>query len=165
MERVAIVGSGGAGKSTWARALAERSGLPLTHLDHHFWRPGWVEIPRDEWRVFQAGLVAEPRWILDGNYGGTLDIRLPAADTVFIFGIHHARCTASVIARTLRNHGKAVQAEGCPERFKLEFLRYVWTYPKKARVRLDNHIAAHGSHLRIVEFKTRDEAWRYLETL
>ena len=101
MERVAIVGSGGAGKSTWSRALAEKTGLPLTHLDHQFWRPGWVEVPRDEWRAYQEELVKEPRWILDGNYGGTMDIRLPAADTVFIFGIHRARCLASAIKRCL----------------------------------------------------------------
>lgn len=165
MERVAIVGSGGAGKSTWARALADRTGLPLTHLDRHFWRPGWEEMPRDEWRAFQQELVAEPRWILDGNYGGTMDIRLPAADTVFIFGIHHARCTASVIRRTLRDLGKPTQADGCPERFKLDFLRYVWTYPKKARVRLDNHLANHGTHLNVVEFTTRKQAWQYLDAL
>ena len=122
-------------------------------------------MPREEWREFQSGLVAEPRWILDGNYGGTLDIRLRAADTVFVFGIHHVRCTASVIKRMAMNYGKSIQAVGCPERFDPGFLRYVWTYPHKARVRLNGHLATHGAHLTIVEFRTRAQAWHYLEGL
>ena len=64
MKRVAIVGPGGAGKSTFARALSERIGLPVVHLDHHFWKPGWVESSRDEWRSARADtviLVARPR--------------------------------------------------------------------------------------------------------
>lgn len=58
-----------------------------------------------------------------------------------------------------------MQAVGGPERFDPAFLRYCWTYPSNARVRLDGHIATHGAHLNVVEFATRTEAWKYLETL
>ena len=82
MRRVAIIGSSGAGKSTLARRLGERTGLPVVHLDEHFWRPGWVETSRGEWRAVQTALCAQDAWIMDGNYSGTLDVRLARADTV-----------------------------------------------------------------------------------
>ena len=81
MDRVAVVGPVGAGKSTFAAALGERTGLPVVHLDRHFWHPGWVETPRDEWRRRQAELFAGDRWIADGNYGRTFDERFSRADT------------------------------------------------------------------------------------
>ncbi len=67
MKRVAVIGSGGSGKSTLARELARRTGLPLTNLDHLFWRPGWEAMPDDEWQATHAELIAAERWIIDGN--------------------------------------------------------------------------------------------------
>jgi adenylate kinase family enzyme len=67
VQRVVIVGSGGAGESTLAVELGRRTNLPVVHLDHHFWHPGWVETPRDEWRAVQQELFAGDEWIADGN--------------------------------------------------------------------------------------------------
>jgi adenylate kinase family enzyme len=78
VKRVAIVGSGGAGKSTFARALALRTGLPLVHLDHLYWSPGWVVTPSDEWRVVLEEALGGDAWIADGNYARTYDVRLVA---------------------------------------------------------------------------------------
>src|SRR4051812_22129729 len=72
MRRVLVIGSGGAGKSTFARSLAERLGLPLIHLDALYWRPGWVETPKEEWAREVRRLLSADRWVMDGNYGGTL---------------------------------------------------------------------------------------------
>jgi hypothetical protein len=67
VKRVAVVGSGGAGKTTFARELSRRTGLPVVHLDHLYWRPGWVETPSEEWRVVQdEGLTAD-KWIVAGT--------------------------------------------------------------------------------------------------
>ncbi len=55
VERVAVVGSGGAGKSTFARDLGRRTGIPVIHLDQHHWKPGWVETPPEDWRRLQYG--------------------------------------------------------------------------------------------------------------
>ena len=82
MQRVAVVGSGGAGKTTFAVALAEVTGLPIVHLDEHFWSPGWIESEPGEWRDRQAGFLAGDRWIVDEDYGNTLDLRLGLADTI-----------------------------------------------------------------------------------
>lgn len=96
MERIAVVGSGGAGKSTFSSALGERLDLPVVHLDEHFWKPGWVETPRADWRTRQEELFDSDSWIADGNYGGTLDVRLLRADTVIIFAFSRLTCVLGV---------------------------------------------------------------------
>lgn len=63
--RVVVTGMAGAGKSTFSRQLAAKTGLPLIHLDLHSWRPGWVRVPRDELIEIQRQLLAVPRWIVD----------------------------------------------------------------------------------------------------
>jgi adenylate kinase family enzyme len=161
MERVAIVGPGGAGKSTFARALGERTGLPVFHLDQIFWKPGWVETPREEWRQRQSRLVAADRWIADGNYGGTFDERFARADTVIIVARARLACVAAAFARSARNHGDSIQAEGCPERFDLDFYRWIWKYERDSRPRLDAALERHH-HVNVVELTSRDSMRRFL---
>lgn len=67
MQRVLVIGSPGSGKSTLATELAERTGLPLIHLDQEYWRAGWVEPPKAEWRQRVADLISRERWVMDGN--------------------------------------------------------------------------------------------------
>jgi adenylate kinase family enzyme len=164
VQRVAIVGPGGAGKSTFAVALGERTGLPVFHLDRSFWKPGWVETDRDEWRQRQRELLAGDRWIADGNYGGTFDERFARADTVIVVMRPRLACVASAVGRTVRHHGRAVQADGCPERFEREFYRWIWNYRRDSRPRLDEALRRHG-HLAVVELTSRPAMRRYLDGL
>jgi adenylate kinase family enzyme len=137
MQRVLVIGSPGAGKSTLAAELARRTGLPLIHLDQEHWRPGWVEPPKDEWRRKVAELVARDRWIIDGNYGGSLELRLARADTVIDLEFPAWLCIWRILRRILSSRGKARSdmAEGCPEQFNPGFLVYTATFPRTARKR------------------------------
>ena len=74
--RVLVDGMMGSGKSTFARALAARTGLPVIHLDVHYWKPGWVRPSDDEWRERQRALLAGKAWIIDGNDNETLALRV-----------------------------------------------------------------------------------------
>src|SRR6478672_8699445 len=69
MQKILIIGSSGAGKSTFAKQLGEITGIEVVHLDKVYWRPNWVEMPKDEWRKTVAHLLAGDTWIMDGNYG------------------------------------------------------------------------------------------------
>ena len=159
---MAIVGPGGAGKSTFARALGDVTGLPVVHLDREFWSPGWVECPRDAWRRRQRELCAGDRWILDGNYGGTFDERFARADTVIVIARPAWACVATAVWRTVRHHGRPLQADGCPERFHLDFYRWIWRYERDSRPLLDAALARHG-HLAVTELNSRRAMRRFFD--
>ena len=100
--RVLVDGMMGSGKSTFARALAARTGLPVIHLDVHYWKPGWVRPSDDEWRERQRALLAGEAWIIDGNYNETLALRLERAETVIFLDTPWWLCASRAFVRGLR---------------------------------------------------------------
>ncbi len=163
MERVAVVGPGGAGKSTFARELGQRTGIAVIHLDQHYWKPGRVETPREEWRGVQNSLLAGDSWIVDGNYGGTFDVRFARADTVIVLAPSRLRCLIGALRRTFRYYGRDVQAAGCPERVDVSFLRWIWRYPRDSRPRLDAALARQRVGLRVIELNSPGQVEGFLQ--
>lgn len=135
MKKIVIIGSGGSGKSTLARKLGERLGIPVYHLDQLFWKPNWIGVPREEQVRIQNELVLEEEWICDGNYSGTMAIRLQAADTVVFLDLPRTLCAYRAFKRSIqyRNRTRPDMGEGCEERISLEFYKWIWEYPKKKR--------------------------------
>ena len=159
MKRVLVIGSGGSGKTTFARRLAERTGLPLIHLDALYWRPGWNPTPAAEWRAKVETLLCGERWIMDGNYGGTLDLRLAACDTVVFLDLPRWICLWRVLKRRLRHRGgvRPEMAPGCPERWTWEFLQWIWTYPARRRGSILERLAALRSHQNVYVLRSAKE--------
>lgn len=165
-QRIAVVGSSGAGKSTFARELGRRLEIPVISLDRHYWRPGWRRPPRQQWRHEQAVLLdAHPRWIADGNYWSTLDVRLHRADTVIVLDLPRRICLAQALRRVLRHWGQSIQAPGCPERWSWRFLAYIWSFPHRHRPRLLATLDEHAEHTRVVMLRTRRDVRKYLTGL
>ena len=167
MRRVLVIGCPGAGKTTLARKLAERSTLPLVHLDLHYWRPGWQLPDSKEWRAQVIALAAAPAWIMDGNYSNTYDIRMPRADTLIWLDYPRSICMRRVLLRTLTGYGRTRSdlPESCPERFDIPFFRYVWDFQEKHRPRIENGIKRFGGHLLIARLCSDREASRFLATV
>jgi adenylate kinase family enzyme len=145
MQRVLIIGIPGAGKSTFARALAERTGLPLIHLDQEFWQPSWQTMPRTQWEAHVTDLVIRPTWIMDGNYDRSLPIRLPRADTVILFDMPRRRAVWRVARRIATNYGhvRPDMAPDCPEWIDWAFIRYIWNFHAVDMVNVRTQLAAH----------------------
>ncbi len=102
VERVVILGRGGAGKSTAALRLGRLTGLPVIELDKHFWRPGLVATPPEAWSEIQLRLAAANCWIMDGDLGpyDALAARLSRADTVLVLDFSLVRCAWRVLRRS-----------------------------------------------------------------
>lgn len=130
MQRVLVIGSPGAGKSTLSHRLAAHTGLPLFHLDRLFWLPGWVERDRAEGRAALAEVLTGEHWIIDGNYGSTLPARIARADTVIWLDYPTSLCIGRVFRRwwLYRGMTRPDMTEGCPENLNLEFLLYVLNF-------------------------------------
>lgn len=164
MQRVLIVGSGGAGKSTLARQLGECTGLPVVHLDVHFWQAGWQSVSRETFDAFLAQALAEGRWIMDGNYDRTLTWRLERADTLIFLDLSRWICLYRIFARVWRYRGRTRPdlAPGCPEQVDRAFTRWVWRYPIDVRPQMLEHLeAARTAGKTVVHLRTRREvaAW------
>ena len=133
MKKIAIIGSGGSGKSTFSVLLGKELNLPVSHLDSLYWQPGWVKTPNDEWADTLKELCQKECWIIDGNYKSTLDIRLEACDTVIFLDVNRFKCIYRAIKRSLTTTTRPDMAEGCAERFDFEFIKFLWDYPNNTR--------------------------------
>lgn len=167
MQRVIVIGSGGAGKSSFAARLAERTGLPLVHLDALYWKPGWVATAPDEWDETVRRLVAGERWIIDGNYSRTMEMRVAACDTVIFLDVPRAVCLWRVVRRRLRFHGRARPdlTEGCPERLTWEFIRWIWSYPAGQRMKVLRRLSALRPDQRAVVLRSAAEVEDFLRSV
>jgi adenylate kinase family enzyme len=142
VKKILIIGSGGAGKSTLACELGTILGLEVIHLDAWYWNPGWVETPKAEWQNIIQDLTLRESWIMDGNYGGTLDVRLSVADTVIFLDFPRLLCLSRVIKRRFIYAGQSRpdMASDCPERLKqfairnsqLRFVTVIYTPTQNA---------------------------------
>ena len=163
MQRILVIGSPGAGKSTLSRELAARTGLPLFYLDRMHWLPGWIERDRNEARAALADVLASERWIIDGNYGSILPMRLARADTVVWLDYPTHLCLWRVLKRWRQYRGtnRPDMTEGCPERLDPEFLLYVLNFRSAWQGR--NASLLEGFAGEIIRLHTPDATRRWLE--
>ena len=166
--RVVVTGMAGSGKSTFSRALSARTGLPVVHLDLHFWKPGWVKPSDDEWRVKQCRLLADDAWIADGNYRETLDLRLERADTVVVLDTPWWTCAGRAIVRGIRRPVGTEMPDGCDDsvirrlrdewRMVLVSLRDRRKEPERERA----IISEHGQHAALHIFSSKRASRAFL---
>ena len=135
MNRILVIGCAGAGKSTFSKKLAQELGLPLVFLDKLYWQEGWVGKEKSVFTSEINDLISREYWIMDGNYKGTMPLRLTCADTVIFLDLGRVRCLWHVFIRTIKTLGKVRDdmPDGCPERFDWEFTKYIWHFSRDSR--------------------------------
>ena len=137
VQRVVVLGRGGAGKSTLARQLGEVTGLPVAELDTQFWQAGLNAADPSEWTECQRELVRGEAWILAGDlgpYDGALDVRLRAADTIIVLNFAFLRCAWRSVLRG---------------RDRADYWRGVWTYRRHSLPRIMRKIRQDAPHARL----------------
>jgi len=164
MRRILVIGSGGAGKSTVARRLGHSLGIEVHHLDKYYWKPGWIESPPDEWLQTVAKLIDRESWIIDGNYGGSLKLRLQKCDTIVFLDMPRLLCLWRIVKRRFlyRNGGRPDIVEGCPEKLDFEFVSWVWNFSQRSRPKVVRLIAEHAEGKRVVWLRSQAEVESFL---
>ena len=167
-KRVVVIGSSGAGKSTFARRLGAVTGLPVTHIDQLFWEPGWRQAPPDVYLDRLTRVVESDRWIIEGVNTGTLDLRFPRTDMVVWLERSRVACFWRVGRRIAASYGRVRpdMAPGCPEQLPdFGFLSFIWTYPARIAPRIQAAVERHGLEGRTIRLRSDREAQAYLDKI
>lgn len=102
-QKIAIIGCAGAGKTTLAKQLGVSLHIPIFHLDHHYWKPGWIESEPETFKLIHQGFIEQSSWIIDGNQMLTMVDRLQAADVIIFLNMPTYVCLWRVVLRWLKN--------------------------------------------------------------
>jgi adenylate kinase family enzyme len=158
-----VIGSCGAGKSTFSKALAQKTGLPLVHLDKIHWYGNWQQLSRE---AFDSALEAElekPCWIIDGNFNRTIPERIRYCDTVIYLDFSRFACLMGVLKRVVTTYGtvRPDMGEGCPERIDWDFLRWIWNFNKDKRERY-YHMLNETEGIETIVLKNRRAVKKFL---
>lgn len=162
MKKVMVIGSPGAGKSTFARSLRDVTGLPLYYLDMIWHKPDKTHISREEFDMRLRELTALDEWIIDGNYSRTLELRLCACDTVFLLDFPTEACLAGAKSRI--GH-KREDLPWFEEEFDEEFRQFIIDFPFEHLPAIYEMLEKYQKDKEIIIFKTRVESEEYLEKL
>ncbi|WP_379138860.1 DNA topology modulation protein [Paenibacillus sp. sgz500958] len=135
MNRIIVIGSAGAGKSTLSQKMGTILNLPVVHLDKYYWKPNWQPTPNEEWDQIVIDLTMQDQWIIDGNYSRTMDLRMARADLIIFLDMPRWLCMYRILKRRVMYHKKSRpdMNEECPERIDFEFIQWVWNYRKRGR--------------------------------
>lgn len=162
MKKVIVIGSSGAGKSTFARKLRDQSGLPLYYLDMLWHKPDQTTVSKEAFDVQLRKILSLDRWIIDGNYQRTLEVRLNACDTVFLLDFPLEVCLSGVAARIgqAREDMPWVETEFDPD-FRQWIIAFQNTYLPQIYESLEKFQKTKS----IVIFKSRQDADNYLNAV
>ena len=160
--KVVVIGCPGAGKSTFARKLRDKTGLPLFYLDMLFHNPDRSTLSRE---AFDAGLheiLERAEWIIDGNYRRTLPLRFEACTDVFLFDLPVEQCLQNAAARvgTVREDLPWVETE-----FDPDFRQYILDFPTNQLPMICDLIDRYRDTRNITIFHSVQEADEWLAGL
>jgi adenylate kinase family enzyme len=167
MKRILVIGSSGAGKSVFSRRLSRSTGIPVIHLDTIHWKPNWVESEHADFDARLNEILKQDEWIIDGNYGRTLEMRLLRADAVVLLDMNRVLCTFRVLRRALayRNGGRSDMAAGCPEKVDWEFLKWTWQYPTRSRGSVLKKLRNRPDGTKVFRLSSRMQVQRFFQEL
>lgn len=164
MQRVAIVGAGGAGKTVLANQLSVVLDLPVTHLDALRYTSTWQPVPEDEFVAAQRVVTATDRWIIDGNSLASISTRFAAADTIVFLDMPARVCLRGVLRRRWRYRG-GQHADGVHDRITWSFLTYIVRFRRRTGPAVRQRITEHGGHAVLIELTSRRQVQQWLAQL
>lgn len=159
MKKVIVIGCPGSGKTTFAEKLNKRTGLPLFYLDAIWHKPDRTHISREEYDERLAEILELEEWIIDGNYSRTLEVRMQASDTIFLFDLPTEVCIQGATDRL----GKArYDVPWIDTELDPKFKQEIEEFSEKTLPRIYELLEKYKENRQVVIFKSRRQADEYL---
>ena len=157
--KILVIGSPGSGKSTFARRLRDRTGLPLFYLDMLFHKPDRTTVGREEFDARIHEIIRQSEWIVDGNYQRTLPLRFEACTDVFLFDLPVEECLEGAASRIGRSREDMPWVE---TELDEEFRQYIVDFPKDQLPVIYGLIDRYRNTRGVTVFRSREEAEDWL---
>ena len=161
MKKVIIIGCPGAGKSTFARCLCEKTGIPLYYLDMLYWNSDRTTVSKAVFRERLQKVLSEDNWIIDGNYGSTMEMRMKECDTVFFLDFSYEICIDGIRERKGKLRRDMPWVEYGEDEDFLEFIR---NFAKESRPKILSLLQKYNEK-NIIILKSREEADIFINSL
>ena len=152
--RIIVLGCSGSGKSTFARRLHACTNLPLIHLDNVWWKADRTHISREEFDHRLEKLLQGDKWIIDGDYSRTYEVRFRSCDTIIFLDYSEEECMNGIIDRVGKSRSDIPWTE---HQLDPELVKLVRNYHKANRPVIYSLIDQYPEKKTVI-FKTRSQA-------
>ena len=158
MKKVIVIGCPGSGKSTVSRALHNKTGIPLYHLDMMYWNADKTTVEKSVFLERLSDVLEKDEWIIDGNYGSTLELRMAACDTVVFLDYPLDLCLDGIKERRGKPRSDMPWIETEED---AEFIEFIKNYEEQQKPKVLELLKKH-SDKNIIIFKSREQADAFL---
>ena len=163
MEKVIVIGCPGSGKSTFSKVLHKVIELPLYHLDMLYWNADRTTVPRPIFLERLSKIIEQDLWIIDGNYGSSIEMSLKACDTVFFLDYPLEICIEGVNLRKGKKRTDMPWVEESDEVDK-ELIEFIKNYDSNSRPKVIELLNKYNDK-NIFIFNSRNEADEFLSQI
>ena len=158
MKKVIVIGCPGSGKSTVSRALHNKTGIPLYHLDMMYWNAEKTTVEKIVFLERLSAVLEKDEWIIDGNYGSTMELRMAACDTVIFLDYPLEVCLDGIRERRGKPRSDMPWIETEEDS---EFIEFIKNYNEQQKPKVLELLEKY-SNKNIVIFKSREQADAFL---
>ena len=158
MKKVIVIGCPGSGKSTISRALHNKTGIPLYHLDMMYWNADKTTVEKSVFLERLSAVLEKDEWIIDGNYGSTMELRMAACDTVIFLDYPLDVCLDGIKERRGKPRSDMPWIETEED---AEFIEFIKNYEEQQKPKVLELLKKH-SDKNIIIFKSREQADAFL---
>lgn len=162
MLKIIVIGSPGAGKSTFARKLRDATEIPLYYLDMLWHKPDQTNIRREEFDAQLNEIMGRDSWIIDGNYLRTLEARLKECDTVFLLDYPLELCLSGAKSWIGKKREDFPWIE---KELDEEFKQWIIDFSKDQLPQIYELLEKYRENRSVVIFKSREEAEEYMRMI